>query len=153
MNDVKGIIIALSVSFIIYGVVMLLTPAGDMGKMFKTAVGIALICTVTFSVLSYEPEFDLEFGDVSANVADIGAEGLAVASAETALEDYISSALNERGVLSAKVEVIMDISDENSISIQRVEVKCGSSDRYVVEKTLTEMGVPYTLTENENDRL
>lgn len=147
MNEIKNIIATLTVSFIVYGVVMLFSPSGEMGKSFKTVVGIALIFTIVFCLFNIDYDFDFKSPEVTENtVSKIDSDSLVIESAEHSLEKYIISQLNSKGLSNIKVSVFMDISSDRSISIKSVEVKCNSDQFSKVDDYLKGLGIPYNLT-------
>ena len=147
MNEIKNIIATLTVSFIVYGVVMLFSPSGEMGKSFKTVVGIALIFTIVFCLFNIDFDIDFKSPEVTENtVSKIDSDSLVIESAEHSLEKYIISQLNSKGLSNIKVSVFMDISSDRSISIKSVEVKCNSDQFSKVDDYLKGLGIPYNLT-------
>ena len=147
MNEIKNIIATLTVSFIVYGVVMLFSPSGEMGKSFKTVVGIALIFTIVFCLFNIDFDIDFKSPEVTENtVSKIDSDSLVIESAEHSLEKYIISQLNSKGLSNVKVSVFMDISSDRSISIKSVEVKCNSDQFSKVDDYLKGLGIPYNLT-------
>ena len=147
MNEIKNIIATLTVSFIVYGVVMLFSPSGEMGKSFKTVVGIALIFTIVFCLFNIDFDIDFKSPEVTENtVLKIDTDSLVIETAEHSLEKYIISQLNSKGLSNIKVSVFMDISSDRSISIKSVEVKCNSDQFSKVDDYLKGLGIPYNLT-------
>ena len=147
MNEIKNIIATLTVSFIVYGVVMLFSPSGEMGKSFKTVVGIALIFTIVFCLFNIDFDIDFKSPEVTENtVLKIDTDSLVIENAEHSLEKYIISQLNSKGLSNVKVSVFMDISSDRSISIKSVEVKCNSDQFSKVDDYLKGLGIPYNLT-------
>lgn len=147
MNEIKNIIATLTVSFIVYGVVMLFSPSGEMGKSFKTVVGIALIFTIVFCLFNIDFDIDFKSPEVTENtVLKIDTDSLVIENAEHSLEKYIISQLNSKGLSNVKVSVFMDISSDRSISIKSVEVKCNSEQFSKVDDYFKGLGIPYNLT-------
>ena len=150
MDEIKTVILSLSVSLVIYGVIMLLTPVGSMSGIFKTAVGIALICTVISGVFNSDVKADFEMPRLgAAEVSDIGADLQAVKASEKALEDYLGKYLKESGVSGCDVSVNMDISESGDIFIVAADVRCASDSLNTADTALKKLGIPYNITETK----
>lgn len=151
MNDIKSAIITITVSMIIYGVVLLFVPKGEMGKTFKTVVALALIFTVVSVIFSFDLNLEFDKTEYKTGiVSDIKTNVNVVDFCEYKLEEYISEEFKFRGIRNFKISVSMDISDENSIFIKSVNVCCNSENYNDCDKILKNLGLVYSLTEIEN---
>ena len=151
MNDIKSAIITITVSMIIYGVVLLFVPKGEMSKTFKTVVALALIFTLVSVIFSFDLNLEFDKTDYeTGTVSEIKTNVNVVDFCEYKLEQYISEQFKISGIKNFKISVSMDISNENSIFIKSVNVCCNSEDYTNCDKILKNLGLDYSLTEIEN---
>lgn len=152
MNDLKYIITVLTVSFIIYGLVLIFTPAGNTGKFFKSLVGVSLIAVVVLTVSRQGIEFKW---DDTADTKRIAIDTAAVDDftaelSENAVESYINGLLTQNGCKVNGLKVFTNISSDGGISIDRVEVECDSYQTETVKKIINSLSIHCVVTENNN---
>ena len=150
MDILKNIISVICVSAVVYGVAMLLSPEGSMGKAFKNTVGIAVIATVVFSISSIK-SISLEVDNFNFNndlTSDYSNE-LRNIEVKSSCKAYIESILENSNINDAKTIVSTNISDDGSIIINEVIITCDEKYMNSVKQLLSDIGTKVTIIKRE----
>lgn len=155
MDDLKYIITVLTVSFIIYGLVLIFTPAGNTGKFFKSLVGVSLIAVVVLTVSRQGIEFKWDgTADTKRVETDTAVvDNFTAELSENAVENYINGLLTQNGCEVNGLKVFTNISSDGGISIDRVEVQCDSRQTETVKSIINSLSIHCVVTETDNDGL
>lgn len=152
MDDLKYIITVITVSFIIYGLVLIFSPAGNMGKYFKSVVGVSLIAVVVLTVSKQGIEFN--FGELKSETdIKIDSSVIETVTAEytnRSVENYIAELLKQNGCKYNKLEVFTYISSDGGISIDRVEISCSSEQSENIKRIVGSLSLRCEITESED---
>lgn len=155
MDDLKYIITVLTVSFIIYGLILVFTPAGNMGKFFKSIVGVSLIAVVILTVsrqgIELNPKKAAEAERIEFDVSAV--ETITAQYSERSVEEYIGELLRQNGCEYKNLEVYTNISSDGGISIDRVEISCDSQQSDTVRRLVNALSLHCVITETDNDGL
>lgn len=115
MSVLKGFITAFCGGCIVFGIISILVPKGNMSKAVRYAISLAFLCTVLAVSLGLSR---LEMPKLSAEEKDFSDERLSAATAKM----IFAQALSENGIKFSKIIVFTDKSDAGGISISKVLV-------------------------------
>lgn len=150
MDTLKEIISVVSVSSVIFGVIMLLCPEGIFSKSFKNAVGIAVIATIVFSIAVIKNiSFDFEKFDINSNLSLTAANELKSIEAISACKAYINDVFESNNIKHVNISVSTNISDSGSIFINEINISCNKNDGPKIKTLLKDIGVKVIVTERE----
>lgn len=154
MEALRSVVASLCVSFVFFGVIMMLLPEGNMQKNVKTFVSVALVSVIVAAVSGVsanisDNKFDLDFELDQTKVSSIerSADEINIAVTESAIERQIFEALTEKEIEFSEISVKADISEDKSISITEVEIVCPKENGQKCRAVLTELGIKGTVTE------
>lgn len=158
MEDIKYIISVLTVSFIIYGLVLIFSPGGSMGKLCKSIVGISLIAVIVLTVSRQKIDFKLDSIETDVIKEDTASVNKAVENVtgkitESNVKEYITSLLKQNGCVVDDLKVFTNISSDGGISIERVEVACKSRQSQTVKSVINSLSIHCVVTETDNEGL
>ncbi len=156
METVRSVVASLCVSFVFFGVVMMLTPNGGTQKNVKTLLSIAIV-SVIVAVISgvsaniNDVDLNLSFGNSSSDAAQLNSAvaDLNVTATEKAVEDIVAETLEQRGIKFYEITVKADILDETSISITETVIVCPKGQVYDCQTVLNDLGLKGTVTERK----
>lgn len=150
MDTLKEIISVVSVSSVIFGVIMLLCPEGIFSKSFKNAVGIAVIATIVLSIAGIKNiSFDFDKFDINSNLSLTAANELKSIEAISACKAYINDAFESNNIKHVNISVSTNISDSGSIFINEINISCNKNDSPKIKTLLKDIGVKVIVTERE----
>ena len=153
MDDLRYIITVLTVSFIIYGLLLVFSPAGNMGKFFKSVVGVSLVAVVVLTVSKQGVDFVFEKTESLNNIkVDASViETVAAEHSERSTEEYIRGLLKQNGCEYSSLTVRTNISQDGGISIDRVEISCDRRQSEAIKRIINSLSLHCVITEMEND--
>ncbi len=131
MSTIKSAALTLSLTLCFLGVVMMLSPKGNINKSFKSFVSICIVAVLVLSVLgvssglsslSFRLEGD-EITDVNSGLQKTRLIQEKTAT-ESAVKNLITEGLRQKGITDFIINVNSDISEDNSIYITDVIIKC-----------------------------
>ena len=150
MDILKGVISAVCISAVVYGVTMLLSPEGSMGKSFKNAVGIAVVATVIFSLSAIKSiSLDVETFNLNSDYSAQYSNALSSIEVVNTCKAYIGNILESNNIKNADILVSTNILDSGSIIINEVTVVCQKQDISLVKELLSDIGTNVKVTERE----
>lgn len=152
MSDLKYIITVLTVSFIIYGLILVFTPVGNMGNFFKTFVGVSLIAVVVLTVSRQGIDLKVEAvqGTEAVEPDTSAIEVFTAECSERSVENYIGELLRQNGCKFNKLQVFANISSDGGISIDRVEISCDKQQSAEIKRIVNSLSLHCViLTETE----
>ena len=150
MDTLKEIISVVSVSSVIFGVIMLLCPEGIFSKSFKNAVGIAVVATIVFSIAGIKNiSFDFDKFDINSNLSLTAANELKSIEAISACKAYINDVFESNNIKHVNISVSTNISDSGSIFINEINISCNKNDGPKIKTLLKDIGVKVIVTERE----
>lgn len=150
MDTLKEIISVVSVSSVIFGVIMLLCPEGIFSKSFKNAVGIAVIATIVFSIAGIKNiSFNFDKFDINSNLSLTAANELKSIEAISACKAYINDILESNNINHVNISVSTNISDSGSIFINEINISCNKNVGAKIKTLLKDIGVKVIVTERE----
>ena len=113
-------------------VLNMMTPSGNMNKIFKYVLGVFLISSIIIPISQISPgDFSLDTDFLSSDIentdftADIKNEYMA-----NTLVSLVESELENIGVKPLKTEILMDNLSDSGISINKVAVTIRENDKY-----------------------
>lgn len=146
MESIKSIGLIFCICSVVFGVILLLIPSGKYEKSLKTVVGL-LMLVIIFSVVGKNLDFDFDFSidqeikADSANSLTQASERQILTLAENRIRQQISQLLDSKGVKDYKIEIIMDNSGTNGISISKAEIYLKDVNADVVELVYRNLGI------------
>ena len=154
METLRSVVASLCVSFVFFGVIMMLLPEGNIQKNAKTLVSVALV-SIIVAVISgvsadvSDTDFNLEMNFNSENAVwfEQSADELNIAVTQSTVEQLVYEKLSEKGIEFSEISVNADISEDNSISITEVEIVCPKGNGQKCQAVLNELGLKGTVTE------
>ncbi len=160
METIKEMILALCVSMIIFGVVMMLTPKGNISKSLAVFLSVALVSMIVATVSGIEVNIEgFRFNLSSCDTERISSEfentigTLNTSTTETAVNILIKETLSAVGIDNAEISTETDISDDNCIRISKVHIICNSEDRETCRREVEKLGIDVSITEREYDEI
>lgn len=150
MDEIKTIIVSLCVSAVIYGVTMILCPGGNMGKTFKTAVGIAVIATIVFSISTITSNpIKLEDFEISGKYDFNYSNELKKLEIVNTCKAYIMEIFQLNNIKETEISVLTNISDDGNIFINEIIIACQKKDAVMVKNLLSDIGTTVNIKERE----
>ena len=155
MEALRSVVASLCVSFVFFGVIMMLTPSGTMQKNIKTFVSIAIV-SVAVAVISGVSigigDFNINYPhDTEINASELNStvNELNVTATESAIRKLVAETLKQRSIKYHEIIVIADIFDDTSISITETEIVCPVGQGDACRSVLRELGLNGKVTERE----
>ena len=124
MSFVKELASVFCVCAVVLGAISVLSPQNDFEKPMKVVLGLVFIATIVAvfgNGFNFDFSFDIENSDVSAKLSDTTEQQI-VTTSENIISESISSLLEKNGYSDFFVNIKMDISDKDGISISKAEV-------------------------------
>lgn len=151
MSDLKYIITVLTVSFIIYGLILVFTPVGNMGNFFKTFVGVSLVAVIVLTVSRQGIDLKLEAVKAAESVQPDSSAiySFTAEHSEEGLESYICELLKQNGCEFENLRVRANISSDGGISIDRVEISCDKQQSAEIKRIINSLSLHCVITESE----
>ncbi len=154
METVRSVVASLCVSFIFFGVIMMLVPSGTMQKNIKTFMSIAIVSVIVAVISGVSVNIrdtDLKFNseNCSEMAADLNSKinELNIETTENTVKQLIAERLTALGVNSFNLTVNADILNDTGISITEINIICDQGDGAVCKNVLTQLGLNGTVTE------
>ena len=154
MEALRSVVASLCVSFVFFGVILMLTPSGTMQKNIKTFVSIAIV-SVAVAVISCVSigigDFNINYPhDTEINTSELNStvNELNVTATESAIRKLVAETLKQRSIKYHEIIVIADIFDDTSISIGEVLILCSAEDKKISENILKDLGLNGRVTVN-----
>ncbi len=154
MNEIKTVIAILTVSFIVYGIVLIFTPAGNMGKFFKSVTSVFLIAIVILTVSNADPKFDFnsEFNtDVHLESSNFNVNSVTKMVIESDIKAYLLKLFAENGVSVDNLSVLTNISDDGSISINKIVIESKTTYFEGIKDIMENENLKYEILETDNE--
>ena len=129
MSALKGFVAAFCGGCIVFGLISILVPKGNMSKTVKYAISLAFLCAVLAVSVGLSR---LEMPEISVQEKDFSDERLSAATARM----IFAQALSENGIKFSKINVFTDKFDSGGINISKVCVYTSES----VEKVSAVIG-------------
>ncbi len=144
MEALKSAVSVISVSMIIYGVVLLVIPSDSAYKSMKYVASVSLLAAalVAFKGVDISNIFDLDVLNAN-NDMDYTklVNNYEIEAVETSLKDLIENKILNIGITDAFCEVKADILSNTSISITEVKIHCKASDVIKIKQVVDELGI------------
>ena len=124
MSFVKEMASVFCVCAVVLGAISILSPQSAFEKPMKVVLGLVFIATIiaVFSNgFNYDFSFDIKNHDVSATLSDTTEQQI-VKTSEKIISESISNVLEKNGYSGFCVNIKMDISDKDGISIIKAEI-------------------------------
>ncbi|MBO5747140.1 MAG: hypothetical protein J6S13_08665 [Clostridia bacterium] len=160
MEAIKEMILALCVSMIIFGVIMMLTPKGNISKSLTVFLSIALVSMIVATISGIEVNtgefrFDLSSRDteIISSKLENTISNLNTSTSETAVNILIKEKLSAIGIDNAEISTEVDISDDNSIRISKVHIVCDLEDGETCRREVEKLGIDFSITERGNNEI
>lgn len=144
MEALKNAVSVVSVSMIIYGIVLLLVPSDSMYKSIKYVASVSLLSAalVAFRGVELSNIFDLNVSNVNNDIDyTASVNDYEIDAVETTLKDLIENKILNIGITDAFCEVKADILKNTSISITEVKIYCKASDEDKIKQVIDELGI------------
>lgn len=144
MEALKSAVSVISVSMIIYGVVLLVIPSDSAYKSMKYVASVSLLAAtlVAFKGVEISNLFDLDVSDINNNVDYTNSVNeYEIKAVESTLKDLIENKILNIGITDAFCEVKADILLNTSISITEVKIHCRASDVDKIKQVVDELGI------------
>ena len=144
MEALKNAVSVVSVSMIIYGIVLLLVPSDSMYKSIKYVASVSLLSAalVAFRGVEFSNIFDLNVSNVNYDIDyTASVNDYEIDAVESTLKDLIENKILNIGISDAFCEVKADILEETSISITEVKIYCKASDEDKIKQVIDELGI------------
>lgn len=154
MNEIKTVIAILTVSFIVYGIVLIFTPAGNMGKFFKSVTSVFLIAIVILTVSNADPKFDFnsEFNtDAHLESSNFNVNSVTKMVIESDIKAYLLKLFAENGVSVDNLSVLTNISDDGSISINKIVIESKTTYFEGIKDIMENENLKYEILETDNE--
>ena len=127
MDSIKQWALGITVSAVIGGIVLVLTPRGSTEKSVRTAVALVLLCAMLTPFMSGVNFTEIFSGIEKSDKIDTAhIESQITHQTETAVKEKITEILKENGILSAQVNIDISMSDNRELMIEKAEI---SADR------------------------
>lgn len=145
MSEVKGWAMVICFATISCSLLELITPSGKMDKIIRFVFVAFMICAIINPLASIIKiaDFDYELSDsekkqefkLLEKISD-----LEIDVANTKIKELVEKTLNEKDIEPQKIDIFMDTTQENSISINKVRVnlKKENADRQGEAKKMIE---------------
>lgn len=155
MEALRSVVASLCVSFVFFGVIMMLTPSGAMQKNIKMLVSVAIVSvavaiisgvSVSIGDFKIDSSYDVE---TNASELNLTVDELNVTATENAVRKTVAEALEQRSIKYHEIIVIADIFDDTSISITETEIVCPIGQGDACRAVLYELGLNGRVTERE----
>jgi hypothetical protein len=144
VEALKNAVSVVSVSMIIYGIVLLLVPSDSMYKSIKYVASVSLLSAalVAFRGVELSNIFDLNVSNVNNDIDyTASVNDCEIDMVETTLKDLIENKILNIGITDAFCEVKADILKNTSISITEVKIYCKASDEDKIKQVIDELGI------------
>lgn len=144
MEALKNAVSVVSVSMIIYGIVLLLVPSDSMYKSIKYVASVSLLSAalVAFRGVELSNIFDLNVSNVNNDIDyTASVNDYEIDAVETTLKDLIENKILNIGISDAFCEVKADILKNTSISITEVKIYCKASDEDKIKQVIDKLGI------------
>lgn len=155
MEALRSVVASLCVSFVFFGVILMLTPSGTMQKNIKTLVSVAIVSVAVAIISGVSVEIsDFKFDrshDTQINASELNTtvNELNVTATENAIKKTVAEMLVQRSIKYHEIVVTADIFDDTSISIIETEIVCPIGQGDACEAVLRELGLNGKVTERE----
>ena len=151
MEAIKQVVSVVSVSLILYGVLMVVLSEGSMKNSFKYMVSIALLASIvlTFKNADFNLETDLNFVQSSEKPEQIDVNSIEKEATERSITQYLSEQIQMLTDNPFSIEVLTDISDEGYISIREIIVFCSSEDAEKISELISRLGLKAVINESD----
>lgn len=127
MDSIKQWALGITVSAVIGGIVLVLTPRGSTEKSVRTAVALVLLCAMLTPFMSGVDFTEIFSGIEKSDKIDTAhIESQITQQTEAAVKEKITEILKENGILSARVNIDISMSDNRELMIEKAEI---SADR------------------------
>lgn len=160
MNAIKEMVLALCVSIILFGVIMMLTPKGNISKSLTLFLSVALISMIVANISGVEVNTDeLRFNISSSDTETFSSNlentvgTLNASTTEAAVNNLIKEKLLAVGIDDAEISTETDISDDNSINISKVYITCNYEDREICRREVEKLGIDISIIERKYDEI
>lgn len=133
MEAIRSIAVSVCITMAVTGILSILIPSKSMEKTIKLAVGLFFLSSIvlpfTNGQLSFD--FDLEIPDeqVIHEDLEVSIQQNMQALTEQRLEQAATELLGQEKIIPEKVEVNINIAEDNSITITKVKMMLSPQDR------------------------
>ncbi|MDO4742951.1 MAG: stage III sporulation protein AF [bacterium] len=158
MEGIKDISLIFCICSVVFGVVLVLVPAGRYEKSIKTVVGL-LMLAIIFSIAGNNFNFDFEFSVnpdtelATENSLSELSERQVLDLTENVLKQQISQLLDSKGIKDYKIKITMDNSGTNGISISKAEIYLKNADKSVSELIYQNFGIKCEILQQSNSKV
>lgn len=133
MNEIKGWAILVCVSAIACSLLDMIVPSGKMEKIVRFVFGVFMICAVINPFVTATKGFDIDLKIPNSEIKkdykfSESMEDIEMRAAECKIKNILEETLDEINIEPQKINISMDINEENSISINKVEVVLGKEN-------------------------
>lgn len=154
METLRTVVASLCVTFVFFGVIMMLVPEGAMQKSVKTFISVAIVSIIVAVVSGastdfshIKSEFDFDVDSRYADSVEKTSDELNLEVTRSTVENLISEKLTENNIEFLEISVNADILEDKSISITEVEIVCFEGDGQKCQAILNELGLKGVVTE------
>lgn len=134
MNSIRSWTITVCIVVIICTMIEFLFPPGKMEKVFKTVLGIFVLCALLIPIKDALKKFDFnveENKNLTTNKSNLkeSVKNQTESMAKENIKSLIKKLLKEKNIVPEKINVNMDTNQENCISIKKVEIFLSRGDK------------------------
>lgn len=144
MEEIKSFAISVCAIAVLSAIVGGLFSEKRYGKIIKLVLSTVLICVLISAIPSFSRCDLLSFKDQAAKENKQLSDTVSQQTAEIAasiLTESVMSKLMENGIDAQSVEIVLDISDEGSITISKVNVISEANKERIVSVTAAVLGI------------
>ena len=133
MESLSAWVAVICISALCISILNLLSPNGSMMKIFKFVMGIFMICVMIIPLTSLDfNKFNISYiekNEISQKLQNgVAEQEKNIVSDE--IKEYVYKLLKKENIEPVNIEIITDIKDDNSISIERIEIFIERKDLY-----------------------
>ncbi len=148
METVKALIMSLCVVLIFSGVAMMLIPEGTMKKSVKILISIIIISVIVTTVFGVsEAVKGMNFSSKNINLNETSStfsktvQNQSIENVESAVKAVIIEEFAKKGIKSAEVSIIANITEDNRIYITKVEILCNTDEVVLCRNVIDKLSV------------